>query len=211
MIKVIIADDQVLLRNSLKQIISIDEEIEVIEMAENGEDAINKCRILKPDIVIMDIEMPKMDGITALKIIKQKTPDIKVIILTTFDSKENILRSFLAGSDGYITKDTTPKQLIETIKCVSYGLIVIHNGVKEIMVDRFEKTSVNQNDMRNLLTEEELEIVEMIVYGKSNKQIASKFNYSEGTIKNKVSKIYEKLNVTDRIQLAVHTLKNGII
>lgn len=210
MIKVIIADDQVLLRKSLAQLISIDEKINVISMASSGREAIDECEKHRPDIVMMDIEMPKMNGIDALKIIKDKYPDIKVIILTTFDNKENIIQAFLARADGYITKDIEPDELITTIKCVNYGLTVIHKSVKEIMVDKFEKLANKSKNYTDILTIEEIDMIKNIVDGKSNKDIAKILNYTEGTVKNKVSRIYEKLGITDRLQLAVYAVENGI-
>ncbi len=209
MITVMIVDDQQLLRNSLKRIIDLDDELEVVALAGDGKEGIEKCIKYKPNIVIMDIEMPVMDGITALKKIKEKIPKTKVIMLTTFDSKENILSSFVSDADGYITKETTPEQLLTTLKCVSYGFTVMHKVVKDMMIDRFEMVTVDEDDIKDVLSEEEIEIVKMIVYGHSNKYIAEHFKYSEGTIKNKVSKIYEKIGVADRIQLAVYALKNG--
>jgi DNA-binding NarL/FixJ family response regulator len=158
----------------------------------------------------MDIEMPEMDGISALKIIKEKYKDTKVIILTTFENTENIVDAFLAEADGYITKDIDCDELIATIKCVNYGLTVIHKSVKKIMVDKFTRVSEGKKNYQNLLTSEEIEIVRGIVNGKSNKELSGILNYTEGTIKNKVSKIYDKLNISDRLQLAVFAVENGI-
>ncbi len=209
MIKVIIADDQVLLRKSLGRLISIDEEINVVSMAENGREAIEQCEKHRPDIIMMDIEMPRMSGIDALKIIKKKYPNTKVIILTTFDNRENIIASFLAKADGYITKDIGPQELITTIKCVNYGLTVIHKSVKEIMVDKFEKLANKSKSYTDVLSIEEIDMIKLIVDGKSNKDIGGVFNYTEGTIKNKVSRIYKKLGISDRLQLAVYAVENG--
>jgi DNA-binding NarL/FixJ family response regulator len=210
MIKVIIVDDQVLLRKSLGQLISIDEEISVVSMASSGREAIDECEKHRPDIIIMDIEMPKMNGIDALKIIKEKYSKTKVIILTTFDNKDYIISAFLAKADGYITKDIEPDELITTIKCVNYGLTVIHKSVKEIMVSKFEKLSKGNTNYTDILSIEEIDMIKLIVDGKSNKDIAKVFNYTEGTVKNKVSRIYEKLGKTDRLQLAVYAVENGI-
>lgn len=210
MIKVIIADDQMLLRKSLAQLISIDESINVISMASSGREAIEECEKHRPDIVMMDIEMPKMNGIDALKIIKDQYPKTKIIILTTFDNKENIIAAFLAKADGYITKDIEPDELITTLKCVNYGLTVIHNSVKDIMIDQFEKTANKSNNYTDILTIEEIDMIKHIVDGKSNKAIATILNYTEGTVKNKVSRIYEKLKISDRLQLAVYAVENGI-
>lgn len=209
MIKVIIADDQVLLRKSLGRLISIDEEINVVSMAENGREAISQCEKHRPDIIMMDIEMPRMSGIDALKIIKKKCPNTKVIILTTFDNRENIISSFLAKADGYITKEIGPQELITTIKCVNYGLTVIHKSVKEIMVDKFEKLANKSKSYTDILSVEEIDMVKLIVDGKSNRDIGFAFNYTEGTVKNKVSRIYKKLGISDRLQLAVYAVENG--
>lgn len=210
MIKIIIADDQVLLRKSLGQIISTDEDMSVVSMVANGREAIAECEIHNPDIVMMDIEMPEMNGIEALKIIKEKYPNTQVIMLTTFENRENIISSFLAKADGYITKDIEPEELITTIKCVNYGLTVIHKSVKEMMIDKFEKMANKKRDYSDVLSCEEIDMIKQIVDGKSNKEIGEIFNYTEGTVKNKVSKIYEKLGISDRLQLAVYAVENGI-
>ncbi len=207
--KILIVDDQVLLRKSIGQLISTDDSITVVDMVGNGQAAIDACEFYKPDIVLMDIEMPIMDGISALKIIKEKYPIIKVIILTTFDNSNHIIDSFVAEADGYVVKDIDCEELIATIKCVSYGLTVIHESVKRIMIDKFKKMNSHKS-YEEILSKEEIDIVKHIVVGNSNKEIATKFNYSEGTIKNKVSKIYEKLNINDRLQLAVFAVENGI-
>ncbi len=208
--RVIIADDQVLLRKSIGQLISIDPDINVVDMVGSGKEAVESCRVNKPDIVLMDIEMPQVDGISALKMIKEKYPDIKVIILTTFENDKNIIDAFISDADGYIVKDIECKELIATIKCVSFGLTVIHSSVKKIMREKFKKLENHKGSYVDLISIEEIEIVRQIVTGKSNKEIASKLSYTEGTIKNKVSKIYDKLKITDRLQLAVFAVENGI-
>ncbi len=208
--KIIIADDQVLLRKSIGQLISIDPEIHVVDMVGSGSEAVESCKVHKPDIVLMDIEMPHVDGISALKMIKERYPDIKVIILTTFENDENIIEAFTGDADGYIVKDIDCKELIATIKCVAYGLTVIHNSVKKIMMNKFKKMENHKGSYVDLISVEEIEIVRQIVTGKSNKEIANNLNYTEGTIKNKVSRIYDKLKITDRLQLAVFAVENGI-
>jgi DNA-binding NarL/FixJ family response regulator len=210
MINVIIADDQVLLRKSLGQIISTDKEINVVDMVGTGKEAIESCHANKPDIVLMDIEMPEMDGISALSIIKKNHPHTKVIILTTFGNTNNIVDSFLSDADGYIIKDIDCSELIITIKCVNYGLTVIHESVKKLMIEKFTKLVNNKKNYTDILTEKEIAITRLIVRGESNKSIAKSLNYSEGTVKNIVSRIYEKLDISDRLQLAVYAVENGI-
>ncbi|MCT4620075.1 MAG: response regulator transcription factor [Marinisporobacter sp.] len=211
MINVIIADDQVLLRESIGYILDNDEEINVIGMAEDGNEVIKMCNELHPDVVLMDIEMPELDGVKATKRIKEKYNDIKVIILTTFENPDNIMESFVALADGYIVKNISHKDLVLTVKCVASGLTVIHESVKKIMVDRFKGLGEYKSQYEDILNEKEIKIIRLIASGKSNKQIAATLNYSEGTIKNKVSKILEKLHMSDRMQIAIFAIENGIV
>lgn len=210
MIKIVIADDQVLLRKSIGQLISIDSEINVVAMVGNGAEAIKACESYQPDIVLMDIEMPEMNGIAALNIIKEKFGNIKVIMLTTFENKDNVIDAIMSDADGYIIKDIGCEELITTIKCVNNGLTVIHKSVKKIVMTKFSRMSEHSQTYTDILSLEEVDIVKMIVDGMSNKAIAGVSNYTEGTIKNKVSKIYDKLGISDRLQLAVYAVENGI-
>ncbi len=211
MIKVIIADDQRLLRESLAFILDNDTEISVVGGAGNGEEAITLCGKAKPDMVLMDIEMPQMDGVNATRIIKEMYPDTKVIILTTFENADNIMEAFIVGADGYIVKNINHKDLVLTVKCVASGLCVIHQSVKDIMIDRFKGLSNYKSKYKDKLSDKEVDIIKLIATGKSNKEIGSRLNYSEGTIKNNVSKILEKLEVSDRMQIAIFAIENGIV
>ncbi len=211
MIKVIIADDQVLLRESIGYILDNDEEIQVVGLAANGQEAVDLCKKHKPDIVLMDIEMPEMNGVEASKKIKMLYPKIKLVILTTFENPDNVMESFIVGANGYIVKSIHHTEMILTIKSVNKGLTVLHESVREIMVDRFLSLANYKTQYINKLSEKEIEIVKQIAKGKSNKEIASIHNYSEGTIKNYISKIFEKLEVSDRMQVAIFAIENGII
>lgn len=211
MIKVVIADDQRLLRESLGYILDNDDEINVVGGAGNGEEALELCRQLNPDIILMDIEMPKMDGVCATKRIKEKYPNIKVIVLTTFENADNIMESFIVGADGYIVKNINHKDLVLTVKCVASGLCVIYQSVKDIMINRFKGLSDYKSKYKDKLSEKDIGIIKLIATGKSNKEIAAELNYSEGTIKNNVSKILEKLEVADRMQIAIFAIENGIV
>lgn len=211
MIKVAIADDQRLLRESLAYILDNDEEIHVVDGASNGEEALDLCKRLSPDIILMDIEMPIMDGVSATKKIKEKYPNIKVIVLTTFENADNIMESFIVGADGYIVKNINHEDLVLTVKCVASGLCVIHQSVKEIMINRFKGLSEYKSKYQDKLSEKDIDIIKLIATGKSNKEIAVQLNYSEGTIKNNVSKILEKLEMADRMQIAIFAIENGIV
>lgn len=211
MIRILLADDQVLLRESIGYILDSEEDMEIVGMAGDGQEAIEKCKILNPDIILMDIEMPSLNGVHASKIIKEKNKSVKVIILTTFENADNIMESFVANVDGYIVKNINHEDLILTIKCVNAGLTVIHESVKKIMIERFKGLIDYKSKYQELLSKKDIKIVELISKGFSNKEIASALNYSEGTIKNNVSKILEKLEMTDRIQIAIFAMENGIV
>lgn len=211
MINVIIADDQTLLRESLSFILGNDDEINVVGLAENGEEVVELCKTLKPDIILMDIEMPKRNGVNATKILKEEYPEVKIIMLTTFENADNIMESFVVGADGYIVKNIKHNDLVLTVKCVASGLFVIHQSVKDIMIDRFKGLSQYKSKYQDKISEKEIEIIKLIATGKSNKEIAAAMNYSEGTIKNNVSKILEKLALTDRMQVAIFAIENKIV
>lgn len=211
MIKVVLVDDQMLLRESIGHLLENDDEIEVVGMGENGNEAIKLCKLHHPDIVLMDIEMPQMDGVHATQLIKEEFDQIKVIILTTFDNPDNIMEAIVNDADGYIVKNISHKDLVRSIKCVHSGLTVIHKSVKEIMMERFKGLTDYKSKYENLLTTREVQIVKYIAEGLSNKEIASKLSYSQGTIKNNVSKILDKLDMSDRIQIAIFAIENGIV
>ncbi len=211
MIRLILVDDQLLLRESIAYLLENDDEIEVVGMGEDGNEALSLCETLNPDIVLMDIEMKGMDGVTATKIIKQRFPHIKVVILTTFENPDNIMESFVNDADGYIVKNISHKELTRSIKCVNSGLTVIHESVKKIMVDRFKGLSNYKTQYQDVLNEREIEIVKCIAAGYSNKEIGALLSFSQGTIKNNVSKILEKLEYSDRMQIAIFAIENGIV
>lgn len=211
MIKVILVDDQLLLRESISMLLENDEEIDVVATGENGNDAIKLCEIYNPDVVLMDIEMPELDGVGATKIIKEKFPDIKILILTTFENPDNIMESFFNDADGYIVKNISHKDLTRSIKCINNGLTVIHKSVKKIMMDRCKGLSNYKSKYKDILTDREVEIIKLISLGLSNKEIGAQLSFSQGTIKNNVSKILEKLDMSDRMQIAIFAMENGIV
>ncbi|MCG8550453.1 MAG: response regulator transcription factor [Desulfobacterales bacterium] len=209
-IHVIIADDQLLLRNSLEQILNSAPQIEVLASVGSGEELIEACGEKSPDLVVMDIEMPRIDGISALKILKKNHPEIKTLMLTTFENPDYIADAFLGGADGYVTKDIGYDELILTIRCVAAGMTVLHPGAREILLERFKTRSKAKASYTDLLSMEEIHIVRLIVLGESNKAISETLHYAEGTVKNKVSRLYEKLGITNRLELAVFAVEHGI-
>lgn len=215
MIKAMVVDDQVLLKETLLFMLSQDEEIQVIDGGCNGYEAIETCNKYRPDIILMDIRMPMLDGISATLRIKEIFPHIKVIILTTFEDEESIFNAMEKGADGYIVKDIKPEALILAVKSVMQDLYVMHKsvalslrtGVKKTIIQKNTSTSVIENYN---LSKKEMMIIKHVVDGKSNKEIADALNFTEGTIKNKVSKLLEKLELKDRTQIVVFAIKNNL-
>lgn len=215
MIKVLIVDDQSIIRDGLKFIIERDPEIKVAGCAGNGQEALELCGRLLPDIILMDIVMPVCDGIEAMKLIKRKYPSIKVIILTTFFDESNISLALTNGADGYVLKDVESEELMFAIKGTLKGLRVFHENVLGAVIKQTQiedEIPLIKNRLGNLeLTDKENEILKLIVFGKSNKEIATSLKVSEGGIRNSISVMLTKLKLKDRTQLAVFAIKNGLV
>lgn len=206
--RVLIADDHTLLSESLRIMLERDSEIEVVGLAENGLRALELCRETKPDVVLMDVKMPDMDGITATKKIKQDFPETKVLVLTSMEDAKWIADSFAAGASGYLLKDTSPDKLTTLIKCANWGYSVSSAAVLQTIL---HIGSIPEDAVTPAIKEEELEIIKLISEGKSNIDIAECLNYAVGTVKNKVTKIIEAAGVENRAQLVLYALKNNLI
>ena len=207
-VKVLIADDHVLVREGLRKLLELDPLIEVITEVGDGQGAINIARKSKPDIVLMDVNMPGTDGITATKVIKKERPAIKIIALTIYEDDE-VVEMVRAGVSAYVLKDVAGSELIDTIHRVMQGEMVIHPRVANRLV-----RELNRNDFRNneiKLTKREKDVLDLLVKGNSNKDMADTMFISEKTVKNHLTSIFRKLGVKDRTQAAVYALKHNIV
>lgn len=209
MIKVLIVDDIKILCQGLEVILKQESDIEVLGMAYNGKQAVEACDKLKPDVVLMDMRMPEYDGEYATKIIKERFPNIKVLILTTFDDEETVNRALSSGADGYILKESEDEKVISSIKSVYHGVTVLGNSVFQQMRGNIKEAD-KENQISLDITEREREILSYIARGYSNKEIAAELHLAEGTLRNGISRLLEKLKLKDRTQLAVYAVKNGI-
>ncbi len=210
-IRVIIVDDSDFVREGMKIILSVDEEFSVVGCAANGMEAVELAKETKPDVVLMDLQMPVMDGIEATKQIVEADCG-KVLILTTFDDYDLVRRSIENGAKGYLIKNHTPEQLKHMIKSIYNGVNVLDDSIFQKIPER-SITAASEFDPTPY-TNRELEIIEAVSEGLSNKEIANKLFISEGTVKNYISTILEKGNLSHRTQLAVYYLtgkKNGVI
>jgi DNA-binding NarL/FixJ family response regulator len=215
MIRVLIADDQVLFLRMLEEVLSKDVEIEIVGTATNGQAALDLAFKLNPDVVLMDIKMPEKSGIVALKELKIALPDSKVMMLTTFEDSETVMQSCQMGADGYLVKDIQPDVLIMAIKCVFNDLIVIHKSAYSMLCHHSDQAKLHSKERivfgNVTLDGIDMHIVKLIAEGKTNKEIAHVLNYSEGTIKNRVSRILNLTGMTDRTQISVFAIKNNLI
>jgi NarL family two-component system response regulator LiaR len=205
-LKVLIADDQSLVRQGLKTFLEMDPDIEVIGTAVNGVDAIRQTLSLKPDIVLMDILMPEMNGIEATLRIKREMPAMGVLVLTSVLERDTIFKALKAGANGYVLKDIHADELCQTIKGIGSGAI-------SLSPDAFQQltNAANSSERQNLLSEREIEVLRMIAQGKANKEIAHKLILSEGTIKTHVSVILAKLGFHTRTEAALYASHQGLL
>lgn len=210
-IKIAIIDDEKLIREGLKIILSTYDDIDVVAMGENGYEALEFCKSDEIDLVLMDIRMPLCDGVEGTKIIKNDFPDIKVLILTTFKDIEYIQEALKNGASGYLLKDSSYELIYEGIKAAITGNIVIHSEVATNILNFSPiETDINEIYERYDLSNKECEIIKYIADGLSNKEIGEKLFLSEGTIKNNVSTILSKLGLRDRTQIVVFAFKNNL-
>jgi len=200
--KIIIVDDDPLVCKSLQVLLSREEDIEVIGLAYNGEEAIEVCKKSLPDVVLMDIQMPIMDGIVASRKIKEKWPQIRVMMLTTFKDERNIRLAILAGAEGYLIKSTKIQNMAQQLRALVSGTTVLDSEV-------LEQLTQNQKIEYEQLTPREKDILKLVAQGLSNREIAHQLFITEGTVRNGLSIILEKLKVRDRTQLAIDYWKRS--
>lgn len=216
MIKVLIADDQELIRESLKIVLSEKKNITVAGTAKNGREVIQFIRRDKPDVILMDVRMPIMDGVQCTQIIKENYPDVKIIILTTFDDDEYVYNALKHGASGYLLKGVTMEELVDAIDIVYKGGAMINSDVANKVLAFFSRLAkadysipVNEKWVSDL-GKTEWRIIEQVGCGLSNREIAGKLALSEGTVRNYISIILSKLDLRDRTQLAIWAVQTGI-
>ncbi|WP_309121419.1 response regulator transcription factor [Paenibacillus sp.] len=215
MISIVLVDDQTLLRDGLQTMINVQEDMEVVGVAGDGEQGLALVEKLRPDVVLMDIKMPGMDGLESTRRIKEVRPEAKVIVLTTFAEDDFIVESFSAGADGFLLKDLQGEQLIRSIREAAGGQLIMPSFVASRLVSllRTDRKSgsarLSAARLKNegiVLSPRERDIAEMLILGKSNRQIATQLFMSDGTVRNYISGIYNKIGTKDREQ-AIDILK----
>ena len=206
-IRVLIVDDQALFREGLHTILTLQDDIEVVAEADNGAAAVDAAAAHQPDVVLMDVRMPVLDGVAATRRIQSELPGVRVILLTTFDDDEYVFEGLRAGASGYLLKDVSSLKLLEAIRAAYGGQTFLQPSVAAKVVAEFNRlaqTPVNMaGALADPLSERELEILQRVALGESNREIAAALFIAEGTVKNHITNILSKLGVRDRTQAAL--------
>ena len=215
MIKVLIADDQELIRESLKIVLNTHEDLQVIDTVEDGFGVLDSLKRNIPDVILMDIRMPRMDGVYCTKMVKEAYPDVKIIILTTFDDDDFVFSALKFGASGYLLKGVSMDGLYQAILTVVSGGAMINPDIATKVFRLFSKMAntnyainVNDDNVREL-NKPEWKVIQQVGFGLSNKEIAQKLFLSEGTVRNYLSSIFLKLELRDRTQLAIWAVQTG--
>ena len=212
-IKVMLVDDEQLIRSGLKIMLETYPDIEVIHQAGNGREAFECCKKEVPDVVLMDIRMPVSTGIEGTKLIKEAYPEVKIVMVTTFQDTEYIVEAMQYGASGYLLKDSSYEAIYDGIKVALSGKVVMDATVSEklVMQPKAQTTTNQQTDISSLgLTEREIELIRLVSQGLNNKEISEALFLSEGTVKNNISTILSKLELRDRTQLVIFAYENKL-
>jgi len=215
-IRVVLADDEQLLRAGFRMILDAHQDFEVVAEAGDGRAAILAAEEHRPDVVIMDVRMPEMDGVAATEIITQRWPEVRVLILTTFDLDEYAFAGLRAGASGFLLKNAPPAELVSAIRTVAAGEAVVAPRVTRRLLDTFAQrmptaTQESRDERLAQLTEREREVLQAIALGQSNQEIASSLCLSEATVKSHVSRILAKLSVRDRVQAVIFAYETRMV
>jgi DNA-binding NarL/FixJ family response regulator len=222
-IKLLLVDDHQMVRKGLQVLLSTRSDIKIVGEASDGHEALEKTATLKPDVILMDLNMPNLNGIDATKKIKQVFPEIKIIVLTSFSDQDHVLPALRAGAKGYVLKDIEPEDLVQTIHRVHQGQVDLHPEIMEQLINLVSaskedgyQTNLNSHTPEQTsptlspLTKREKEVLQLIVAGKNNKEIGEILFITEKTVKTHVSHLLDKLGVNDRTQAAIFALKHNI-
>lgn len=209
-VRVLIADDQTLFRVGLARLLEEDPRVDIVGQAGDGVEAVKLAGSLKPDVVLMDLKMPNVDGIEATRQILANHPDVKVLLLTTFEADNHVIQALKAGASGYILKDSRPDSIVSSLLAVMAGERVMASAVANRVLEMLTGTTTPK-EFYDGLTGREIEILKLLAGGMANKQIAYKLKISEKTVRNHVSNMYEKLNIYDRSQAVLYAVRKGLV
>jgi DNA-binding NarL/FixJ family response regulator len=214
-VRVLLVDDQAMFREGLRTLFSVQSDLEVVGEAGTGEEAVALVARLKPDVVLMDLRMPVLDGVAATRRITEQYPQCRVIVLTTFDDSEMVFEGLRAGAVGYLLKDASSEKLFEAVRAAARGESFLSPSVAAKVVSEFarlsRRTAAGSEALIEPLTDRELEVLRLVGTGATNKQIGRALMIAEGTVKNHLTSVYGKLGVSDRTQAALKARELGLI
>jgi NarL family two-component system response regulator LiaR len=210
-ISVLIVDDHGMVRQGLRTYLSLMEDIKVVGEAQNGSEAVAQVRRLKPDVVLMDLVMPQMDGIEATRQISELQPETKIIVLSSFTEDDKVFPAIKSGAAGYLLKDIAPAELASAIRAVMLGKSQLHPDIARKLMNQFVDPKTKVEAVHKDITPRELEILRLLAQGMSNAELAAALFISEKTVKTHVSNILGKLNLADRTQAAIYAYKHGLV
>jgi two-component system, NarL family, response regulator LiaR len=208
-IRVLIADDHPVVREGLRGLIEIQPNLELAGEAVDGVEAVEKARSLQPDVILLDMVMPRKDGVQAIAEIKQENPQARILVLTSFSESEKALPAIKAGALGYLLKDSAPEELLQAISNVYHGQISLHPAIARLLVQELSQPS-DLPPAEEPLTEREVEVLQLIAQGLSNQEIADTLVVGERTVSTHVSNILDKLHLANRTQAALYALRKGL-
>jgi two-component system, NarL family, response regulator LiaR len=211
MIRVLIVDDHAVVREGLRAFLELQDGLEVVGEAGDGEEAVAEATRLKPDVVLMDLVMPKLDGVGAMRQLRELVPTARVVVLTSFLEDERLLPAIQAGAAGYLLKNTEPAELARAVRAAQAGDAIIDPTVAAHLVSALASDRRAARDPADQLTRREREVLELIVRGRSNKRIALELGIAEKTVKTHVGHVLAKLGVTDRTQAALLAVREGLV
>jgi len=214
-VRVLLVDDQAMFREGLRTLFSVQPDLKVVGEAGNGEEAVALAARLKPDVVLMDLRMPVLDGAAATRRITEHDPECRVIVLTTFDDTEMVFEGLRAGAVGYLLKDASSEKLFEAVRAAARGESFLSPSVAAKVVSEFARLSrraaARSDELVEPLTDRELEVLRLVATGATNKGVARTLMIAEGTVKNHLTSVYGKLGVSDRTQAALKARELGLI
>ena len=214
MIRVVVADDEELIRSGLRMILEGEEDIRVVGEADDGVGALDLAVEKDPDVVVMDLRMPGMDGIEATRMIRARMPSVRILVVTTFDLDEYVLAALKAGAEGFLLKDSAPETLVDAVRTVASGEALLAPSVTKKLIGHYVGQGSADPELAEAvaeLTERELEVMRLVARGMTNSEIASELHLGEGTVKTHVTAVLSKLDLANRAQIVVAAYESGLV
>jgi len=209
-IRVFLADDHAVVRKGLETLIDTRDDMEVVGVASDGEEAVQQVAQLQPDVILLDIQMPRKTGVEAIGLIKAANPDARILVLTSFSEDETVFGAIRAGALGYVLKDSLPRELIQAIRNVHEGRSFLHPDIALRVIQELSRPQANRPLTEEPLTEREVEVLKLVARGLSNQTIAEMLVVSERTVRTHISNILGKLHLANRTQAALYALRQGL-